>query len=106
MQGDFILSCCCSGGLNVVSVRLIDGNHVCQLQDSFFDALQLVACSGKHKHQEEINHVSYHRFALANSDGFDQNNVESSCFAKEHGFSGHSIDPAKFTRCRRRANKR
>src|SRR5699024_8810272 len=58
-------------------------HQVGHLHDAAFDALQLVAGSGNLEQHEDVHHGMYGRFALSDSDRFDEYRIESGRFAQD-----------------------
>ncbi len=89
----------------VVAVGLVDRDHVGQLDHALLQALQLVARTRQHQHQEEIRHVGDRGFRLSGADRFDQHDVETGRFADQHGFARLGGDAAERSTAGRGANE-
>ena len=59
----------------VRAVRLVDGDHVGQLQDALLDALELVAGAGQGEQQEGVDHARDGGLGLADADRLHQHHV-------------------------------
>src|SRR5690625_7045006 len=69
-----------SGFLGVAyvgSVGLVDRQDVSELQDTSFDALQLIACTREREETEAVDHVGDRDLGLADPDRLDQDDVEA-----------------------------
>ena len=71
------------GRRKVLAVGLVDGDHVGQFQDALLDALQLVAGTGQHQDEEEVDHGGHHGLGLADPHSLHQHHVVS-CGLKDH----------------------
>ncbi len=82
----------------VRAVRLVDGDHVGQLQDALLDALQLVAGAGQRQQQEGVDHLGDRRLGLADTYGLDQDHVVARRLHHHHRLPGGLRDPAQRAR--------
>ena len=76
------------GALQIVAVRLVDRDHVGELDEAFLDALELVAGAWQHQREEEIGHVGDRGLGLPGADRLDQDHVEPRRLAQQHGLAG------------------
>ena len=106
VEGRLVFPPCGLGAGRIVAVRLVDGDHVRDLQQALLDALQLVAGARQHQRQEEVGHLGDSGFGLADADGLDQDDVIACRFHDDHGFAGGAGDAAKRARGWRRPNER
>ena len=83
------------GPCDVVAVRLVDGDHVGDLDHALLDALQLVASAGQHQHEEKVGHVRDRRLGLPDANRLDQDHVEAGGFADQHGLARLRGNPAE-----------
>ena len=77
----------------VFAVRFVNYNGVGQFHDTFFNTLQIVACTCQNHQHKEVYHITYGRLRLAYAYGFYQNHVIPCRFAKHHGLAaltGHT----------------
>ncbi len=83
VQRRAILGPCPLRADHVVSIGLVDRDHVRDLEDAALDALELVPRSGQHEHQVEIHHVGHHGLRLADTHGLHQHHVEAGGLAEQ-----------------------
>ena len=84
-----------TGPVGIVTVGLVDRDHVGELEHPLLDPLQLVAGPREHEHQEEVDHVRDDRFGLAHTHRLDEDHVEPGGLAQEHGFARRPGDPTQ-----------
>ena len=65
------------------AIRLIHDDGVGQLKNAFLDALELIATTGQHEQQEEIDHPRDLMLRLTDTDGLNQNDVVTRRLAKQ-----------------------
>ena len=94
------------GVFQVRTVSFVNGHKISHLQDTLFNALQLIAGTGQCQERETIHHLGDSNLGLAHTDGFYQNHVVSGGLKHHHRFSGGFSYTAKRPRRWRRANKR
>ena len=75
------------GAREIVAVGLVDGDHIGEFDDAFFEPLHFIAAAGQHHHQEKIGHVGDRNLRLADADRFDQYHVVARRLAQQHGFA-------------------
>ncbi len=83
------------GALDVVAVRLVDRDHVRDLDHALLQSLHLVASAGQHQHQEEVGHVGDHGLGLARADGLHQHGVIAGGLQDQHRLAGLGRDAAE-----------
>ena len=105
MKCSFILLFGQFGPVDIVSVCFINRNGVCNLQDAFFYTLKFVASTGNLQNKKKIDHGGNSRFRLANSNCFNDNNIEASSFTDKHGFPRFTCNTTKASTGWGRANK-
>ena len=66
------------------AVALGDGDDVSILNQPALDRLQAVATAGIHKQKHEVSDICDMPFALADADGFDEDEVISRSLAQPH----------------------
>ena len=81
--------------LMIVAVRLVDRDHVGELDQPLLDALQLVAGARQHQGEEEVGHVGDRGLRLPGADRLHQDHVEARRLAKQHGLAGLGGDAAE-----------
>ncbi len=59
MQRELVVASCVAGSPEIVAVSLVDRDQIRDLQDALLDALQVVAGSRQHQHDEEVDHVGH-----------------------------------------------
>lgn len=79
----------------VLAVGFVDDQEVDHFQQAALDALQFVALAGGGESDERVGHVGDIGFALADADGFDENDVVAGGFAHEHALAGFAGDAAE-----------
>ena len=94
-----------SRALDIVAVRLVDGDHVGDLDDAFLDPLQVVAAAGKQQHQKEVDHVGDRDLRLADADRLDDDDVEARRLDERHRFARSLRHPAERSRGGRGADE-
>ena len=72
----------------IVSVRLVHEQDVRDFKNSLFHPLELVPGTGDENEKKAIHHGAHGDFALADSDGFDEHDIEASRLADSDGFPG------------------
>ena len=82
-------------GQEVVAVRLVDDDGVCELHDALFDALQFVTRTRQHNEQEEIDHRAHGCLGLPDADRLDDDDVVACRLAEQHGLTALARDAAK-----------
>ena len=92
-------------GQEVVAVRLVDDDGVCELHDALFDALQFVTRTRQHNEQEEIDHRAHGCLGLPDADRLDDDDVVACRLAEQHGLTALARDAAEGTARRRRADE-
>jgi hypothetical protein len=105
MQGAGIFGAGALGFGLVVAVGLIDDHAVDHFDDAPLHALQLVACAGQHKEQEEIGHRAHCGLGLADADSFDEDVLIPGSLAQENRFAGTAGDAAQMAAGGRRADE-
>lgn len=83
------------GGQECVAVGLVDDHEVGDLHDAALDALELVACACEHEGQEGVGELGDGELGLADADGLDEDDIEASGLADEHGLAGAGGDAAE-----------
>ena len=63
------------GLLLAIAVRLVDGDHVGDLEDALLDALELVAGAGEGEEEEGVDHAGDRHLGLTDPDRLDQDHV-------------------------------
>ena len=72
----------------VLTVVLVDANHIRYLHHSLFSALQAISTPRWHNKYDKVNDVIDLYFRLANTHCFYDNRVEPSMFAEKLNFPG------------------
>ena len=96
MQGGTVFRRGCRCPAEIVSICLVDGDHIGKLDHAFFETLELIAGARQHQHQEKVGHVRDHGFRLAGTDGLDQNAVISAV-AQQLGIAPNLLSAADVT---------
>lgn len=68
MQCGAVFARCGAGAFEVITIGLVDRDHVGEFDEALFDALQLIACTWKHQREKEISHVGHGGFRLSDTD--------------------------------------
>lgn len=81
-----------------IDIAFVDGHEIGDFNDAFLDGLQVVAGVRQLDQGKNVNHAGDGRFALTDTDGFDNDYIVAGRFAGQHGFPGFFRDTAQRTR--------
>ena len=94
MQGPPVMHPGILGETKSIPVGFVDDHDIGHFDNTPFDPLQFVACTGDQQQQEEIGHGLDSGLALSDPNRFDQDMIESGGLAKQDGLPGLSGDTA------------